>query len=454
MRSKTGDRSRATQPDQDFARVEAQLDRATEERDAALVRAARLERDLKLARQKLRAQEARTAFLQQGVRELQQVAFGGDLYPLILHLCMVLTESEAGAYLTYEDGDSGGGRTWHVRTRRGLTATDQDGDHLYRFLCDAADRAMEADEPLMLEADGLETLSHLDIGEPIRACMVAPVSLLDEFDGVVIVADKRFGEFREVDARQLLSVGEDASVAARNQHLQTELGLTYTRIVQLLAAVIQTQDPPTHEHSLHTAALAARTAARLGLEPNDTAVACYAALLHDIGKIGVDSSILNKPGPLSDTEREVVKSHVAIGRDIIGRVPALAEVAEAVYRHHEWYDGTGYPDGVGGDQLPMPACIVAVVDAFSAMITRRSYKDAYPLEHARQELADGAGTQFMPDVVQAFLEVLDESMPVSQDQAVREARDATPGDQSICGLEAPVERHWEQQRLRRRRSTT
>ncbi|MBD0319156.1 MAG: HD domain-containing protein, partial [Gemmatimonadetes bacterium] len=141
---------------------------------------------------------------------------------------------------------------------------------------------------------------------------------------------------------------------------------------------------------------------------------CYGALLHDVGKIGVSDGVLNKPGPLLPEEVELMRAHVRVGYDLLRNVPALREVADVVLRHHERYDGGGYPDGMRGDDIPMPSRIVAVVDAYCAMITRRSYKEAYPESHAREELRRCSGSQFDPKVVQAFLEVLE--TPESADQ--------------------------------------
>jgi HD-GYP domain-containing protein (c-di-GMP phosphodiesterase class II) len=104
-----------------------------------------------------------------------------------------------------------------------------------------------------------------------------------------------------------------------------------------------------------------------------------------------------------------------VGHDLLSAVPALGPVADVVLHHHEWYDGSGYPDGLRGEAIPKPARIVGAVDAYCAMVTRRSYKEAYTEEHARRELLQGAGTQFDPDVVEALLAVLDDPSHMDQD---------------------------------------
>jgi HD-GYP domain-containing protein (c-di-GMP phosphodiesterase class II) len=176
---------------------------------------------------------------------------------------------------------------------------------------------------------------------------------------------------------------------------------------------VEAKDPYTHGHCEMASRYARLVGERMGLPAYDQAVVCYSALLHDVGKIGVSDGVLHKPGPLLPEERDLMRAHVRVGHDLLSTVPALGPVAQVVLHHHEWYDGGGYPDGLAGEEIPLPARIVAAVDAYCAMITRRSYKEAYTEDHARQELMLGAGTQFDPAVVEALLAVLDD--PAGQD---------------------------------------
>ena len=134
----------------------------------------------------------------------------------------------------------------------------------------------------------------------------------------------------------------------------------------------------------------------------------YAALMHDIGKIGIDEAILHKPGKLTPEEREIIKKHPEIGNRIIAPVAFLSPVAPMVLYHQEWYDGQGYPDGLAGEEIPLGARIVAVIDAFDAMTSDRPYRKALSRDIAVGELNKGANTQFDPKVVNAFIEVLRE----------------------------------------------
>jgi HD-GYP domain-containing protein (c-di-GMP phosphodiesterase class II) len=128
-----------------------------------------------------------------------------------------------------------------------------------------------------------------------------------------------------------------------------------------------------------------------------------AAFLHDIGKMAIPDRILRKPGPLNDDERAVMRTHCEIGYKMLVRIPFLREAAEIVLAHQEFYDGTGYPRGLRGEQIPLGARIFAIADALDAMISDRPYRSALSIQHARDEINRCAGTQFDPEIVKVFL---------------------------------------------------
>jgi HD-GYP domain-containing protein (c-di-GMP phosphodiesterase class II) len=147
----------------------------------------------------------------------------------------------------------------------------------------------------------------------------------------------------------------------------------------------------------------------MGLSPKERRNVEFGALLHDVGKIAVPKEIINKPGPLTDDEWMVIKTHTIEGQRMLDRVGGLlSEVGRVVRSSHEKWDGTGYPDGLVGDGIPVGSAIVSCCDAFNAMTTDRSYRDAMPLEVAIEELEANSGTQFSPEVVDAVLRVLRE----------------------------------------------
>jgi HD-GYP domain-containing protein (c-di-GMP phosphodiesterase class II) len=133
-----------------------------------------------------------------------------------------------------------------------------------------------------------------------------------------------------------------------------------------------------------------------------------AAEMHDVGKISVPSSILVKPGPLSDDEYDVVKAHTHRGFEIAEQVKSLRELSNVIRSHHERYDGTGYPDGLAGDEIPLFARIITVVDSYDAMTSKRPYRDARAHADAIAEIKAKSGAQFDPDCVEAFLAVFED----------------------------------------------
>ena len=164
-------------------------------------------------------------------------------------------------------------------------------------------------------------------------------------------------------------------------------------------------DAATGEHSRQVADLAAAVAEQLGLSDPAVETIRVVGLLHDVGKIAVEERVLAKPGPLDADDWRTIKRHPEVGARLVREALGLGdEAAAAVRHHHERFDGRGYPDGLAGDEIPLAARIVAVVDAFDAMTSDRPYRRALSVRQARAELARCAGSHFCPDVVAAFLD--------------------------------------------------
>jgi len=176
--------------------------------------------------------------------------------------------------------------------------------------------------------------------------------------------------------------------------------------------VIDADDEYTGTHSRAVVDLTLAVVERLGLSSTERRDAEFAALLHDVGKVRVPNEIINKPGPLTDSEWAVMRTHTIEGQRMLDRVGGLlSKVGRIVRSSHEKWDGTGYPDGLVGDQIPVGAAIVCCCDAFNAMTTDRSYRKALPLEVAIAELHANSGTQFAPDVVDALVAVVTRDAP-------------------------------------------
>ena len=178
--------------------------------------------------------------------------------------------------------------------------------------------------------------------------------------------------------------------------------LTYETLSSL-AYVIDAKDHYTHGHSHRVAAYSKAIAERLGLPPQEVEQIFFAGLIHDVGKIGINEAILTKPGKLNPVEYETIKAHSSLGGDILKGIRQFPIFEEVARSHHERYDGTGYPDKLKGEDIPYAARIVAVADAYDAMTSDRSYRKALNDAIAIKELEDNKGTQFDPDMVDAFL---------------------------------------------------
>jgi HD-GYP domain-containing protein (c-di-GMP phosphodiesterase class II) len=145
---------------------------------------------------------------------------------------------------------------------------------------------------------------------------------------------------------------------------------------------------------------------KMELDPQERRQVEIAALLHDVGKIAIPNEIVNKPGPLTDEEWDVMRTHAARGQELLDKAGVLGEIGVIVRASHERWDGTGYPDGLSGPSIPLAARIVSCCDAFTAMTTKRSYRMPMSQEVALRELVDNAGAQFDPHVVRALISVL------------------------------------------------
>lgn len=187
-----------------------------------------------------------------------------------------------------------------------------------------------------------------------------------------------------------------------------------------LVTALDARERDTQLHSLRVRAYAVLLGQQLGLTPNQLAILGEAALLHDVGKIGVPDAILLKPDGLTPKERKVVEKHPITGERILRDVPFLQEAARIVYAHHERYDGGGYPEGLAGDEIPLGARIFAVVDTFDALRSARPYKPALSYEKAARTIQEGSGTQFDPRVVEAFLAVPKKKWDALAEQVRRE----------------------------------
>jgi diguanylate cyclase (GGDEF)-like protein len=224
--------------------------------------------------------------------------------------------------------------------------------------------------------------------------------------GALSVQSNETDAFDEEDVRLLRAVADQLAAALRSASLYEQLERAYLGTAEALSAALEAKDSYTAEHSRSLVRRAEAVGRMLGMPPAELRTLRYGAAFHDIGKLAVPEAILNKPGPLTAEEREIVERHSVIGEQILAPVEFLAGVLPIVRGAHERWDGRGYPDGLAGEEIPLSARIVFACDTYAAMTAPRPYRAALPEDMAREELRRVAGTQLDPRVVEALLAVV------------------------------------------------
>jgi diguanylate cyclase (GGDEF)-like protein len=220
-------------------------------------------------------------------------------------------------------------------------------------------------------------------------------------------------------------------VAIANAEVERELALLQSRsgspaAVQALAAAIEERDNYTRQHSDEVVRLSRGVAMMLGLASEDVDRIAYGALLHDVGKLGMPAELLEKEGPLTDEEWRVMSEHPIVGERILARTKELAGIAPIVRHEHEHWDGSGYPDGIERERIPVGSRIILASHAYVAMTASRPYRQALPAGDAVTQLQAGAGTKFDPDVIDALLDLLGHNAPTVPDRSAGVKLAATP----------------------------
>ena len=195
---------------------------------------------------------------------------------------------------------------------------------------------------------------------------------------------------------------------AQLSHALFQLEQSYDDTLEALGSALDLRDAETEGHCQRVTAFTISIAKAMAVAPEFLPVLARAAFLHDIGKMAIPDGVLRKPGPLTDEEKEIMRTHCEIGYNMLTRIPFLRTAAEIVLSHQEFFNGAGYPRRLKGDEIPLGARIFAVADALDAMISDRPYRRALPITHAREEIRRCSGTQFDPKVVDVFLSIPDQ----------------------------------------------
>jgi len=246
-----------------------------------------------------------------------------------------------------------------------------------------------------------------------QSIVIAPMIHQNRVEGVLEVVSKirlRFGTL-EMDIMALL--GNSAALALENLSLRSELVQTnqqlnfaYDAAVEGWRRALELRDRATENHGSRVAEMTVRLAVTLGYSPLELSHLRFGAQLHDIGKIGVPDSVLLKPGPLDADDLKIMREHPGYAYEMLHSIPNFQPILDIPYSHHERWDGTGYPRGLRGEQIPYPARIFAVIDVWDALRSDRPYRSAWPETQVIRHIRDESGKHFDPCVVEAFLRMM------------------------------------------------
>ena len=343
----------------------------------------------------------------------------------VSHAGILLQKQDKNNYvLTVSRGPVG------VKIPEGFTRMDI-GNPLIRFFKERKDQAIFNSDGLIYQ-EGKKFLNQLDNSE-LKDFLIKAMYQMEIFEtiacipsyygedllGILLLGKKKDGsEFTVEEISFFVALAHDVSMAIKNAQLFNELlaelegkKQLFLNITKALAAAIDAKDHYTHGHTSRVTNVSLEIAQKLA-EKNKSAFNTkifedihISSLLHDIGKIGIPESILNKQGPLTKEEFEVIKTHPNIGVAILQPIYELNAAILGVRHHHERYDGTGYTEGLKGEEIPLIASIIAVADAFDAMISDRPYRKGITKEHAVEEIVRESGRQFDPQVASVFFEL-------------------------------------------------
>ena len=253
--------------------------------------------------------------------------------------------------------------------------------------------------PDSAEAERLRELGY-------RALLMMLLRVDGEPYGLIEIYDEHRRAFTRTEVRLCRAVANEAGKAVARARMAERLEEAYFSTLGALAAALEAKDAYTSDHATHIAELAGAVCEQLDVPPGQTRLVRLAALLHDIGKIGVPEGILRKRGRLTSRETARMRDHSDIGARILRAVPHFAELVPLVRASHERWDGAGYPDGLKGEEIPLGARIIGVCDAFHAMTEDRVYRQALPVARAMAEIERCAGSQFDPNCAAALLDVV------------------------------------------------
>ncbi|MCK5682710.1 HD domain-containing protein, partial [bacterium] len=240
-----------------------------------------------------------------------------------------------------------------------------------------------------------------------KAVMIVPICSQKKKVGVMLfdipLNEKKI--FTDNDLVKMDSYSPQCAISLENAFLYTEIREVYFSTIQVLSSALDAKDSYTEGHSQRVTEYSIAVAEEMNLPKNEIEMIQIAAILHDIGKIGIRDFILCKPGKLTNEEFEIIKNHPTLGSEIVSHIAFLADKATIIRHHHERFDGKGYPDGLKEQDIPIGSRIIAVCDSFDAMTSKRSYRDNMPVHKALAELKKCSGSQFDAEIADIFIKI-------------------------------------------------
>jgi len=241
----------------------------------------------------------------------------------------------------------------------------------------------------------------------LRSDLFVPIICKGKGVGLLQVGSYRVAGYSHEDVKTIERLSCQIGIALENAHLLSDLEEMFISVVTALSSAIDAKSSWTKGHSERVTRFALMIGDKMGLSKPEKDRLRLGGLLHDVGKIGTYDVILDKPGSLSNEEFDMVKKHPGSGADILQPIKQFKDIIPLIRHHHESWDGKGYPDGLKGNEIPLLARVLCVADSYDSMTADRPYRASPGLEYAKQEFRRCAGTQFDPEIVEAFLEILE-----------------------------------------------
>jgi putative nucleotidyltransferase with HDIG domain len=335
----------------------------------------------------------------------------------VMDSSIALVQAERGfLVLLAEQGDA------RVRIARGVDHVDLE-EAAFALSRTIVQRVIASGEPVLTtnaQEDPRFGKETSIVSHQLRSILCVPMKLKDEVIGVMFLDNReQTGRFDDADQELLSAFADQAAMAIYNARLfdelqaanldleaaNMELQTAYEATLQGWVMALDLRDHETEGHTQRVTALTLEFARRIGFEARELVHIKRGALLHDIGKMGIPDGILLKAGDLSPEERERMQQHPTLAYEMLSPIEFLKPAVDIPYCHHERWDGTGYPRGLHGDQIPLSARIFSVVDVWDALTSHRPYRGPMDPTKVRQHIREGAGTHFDPQIVDVFLEM-------------------------------------------------